>query len=85
MDWAVCGTAKCGQLENSYGKGKQSAAVSAHPYQTAGLKATEFMVCHKVSQVARIFRKCLVQPVALDFIQLGLEEKPSSMEMYNLS
>lgn len=39
------------------------------------------MVYHKVSQVGRIFRKCLVQQVPLDFIQLGLEEKPSSMEM----
>lgn len=85
VDWAVCGTTKCGQLENSYEKGNQGVVVSAHPYQTAGLKAAEFMVCHKVSQVGRIFRKRLVQPVVLGFIQLGLEEKPSSMEMYNLS
>lgn len=29
--------------------------------------------------------KSLVQPVALEFIQLGLEEKPLSMEMHSLS
>lgn len=58
---------------------------SAHPYQTAGLGAAEFMAYHKVTQVGKIFRKSLAQPVVLDFIQFSLEEKPPSMEMLGLS